>query len=358
MRKLGCLGVLVVAGVLALLIAVQFAEEPAANTETAASAAGVPPRMMAAYQYAVDQVAEAVPRCRGMRWPVLAGVAQIESNQAQGRRVSPDGQVRPRIIGPALDGSPGVRRISDTDGGRWDGDSELDRAVGPFQFLPATFRAVDDRAPVRDPHDVDDAALAAAVYVCGDGRNLADDSQLRSALFAYNNSSIYVDDVMGWIRSYDALADTPPDGASEGAQTVIDAAMSQRGVPYSWGGGTASGPSHGVCCSGGGQDGSKVLGYDCAGLTEYAYARAGVRLPRPASAQASVGRRIPASAGMAALKPGDLVFFAYSPGRDASIHHVGIYLGRGKMINAARPGTRVRVEPVWDSGFAGGARVL
>ncbi|MCD9899732.1 NlpC/P60 family protein [Streptomyces sp. MT29] len=130
-------------------------------------------------------------------------------------------------------------------------------------------------------------------------------------------------------------------------------------VPYSWGGGNAGGKSRGVCCSPGGQDGRQVVGFDVSGLTVYAFARAGVRLPRLAADQAGVGTRIPASAGYKALKPGDLVFFGYIPTRHSSIYHVGIYLGDGQMINAPRPGKPVRIDPVSSmGGFAGGASVL
>ncbi|MET8292334.1 NlpC/P60 family protein, partial [Streptomyces sp. NPDC005132] len=59
------------------------------------------------------------------------------------------------------------------------------------------------------------------------------------------------------------------------------------------------------------------------------------------------------------LKAGDLVFYAYAPGFDSTIYHVGIYVGGGQMINAARPGTVVRLDAVSAmSGFAGGARLL
>jgi cell wall-associated NlpC family hydrolase len=89
------------------------------------------------------------------------------------------------------------------------------------------------------------------------------------------------------------------------------------------------------------------------------YARAGITLPRTAATQAGAGQRIPASLGTGALKPGDLVFFAYAPGRDSTIYHVGIYAGSGQMINAARPGTVVRLDSVNAmSGYAGGARLL
>ncbi|MGW3668623.1 C40 family peptidase [Streptomyces sp. NPDC005141] len=91
----------------------------------------------------------------------------------------------------------------------------------------------------------------------------------------------------------------------------------------------------------------------------YAYAKAGIQLPRTAAAQAGTGRRIRAALGTGALKAGDLVFFADASGRDATIYHVGIYLGSGQMINAARPGTVVRLDAVNAMlGYAGGVRLL
>ncbi|MEU3137566.1 bifunctional lytic transglycosylase/C40 family peptidase [Streptomyces sp. NPDC006854] len=335
--------------------------------ELGGSAAGIPDRMLTAYKGAARLVKKEVPKCRGMRWPVLAGIAKIESNHAIGHTIAASGAITPRILGPVLNGSGAggnTTVFADTDGGRWDGDSRFERAVGPFQFLPQTFRSMgrdgNDDGTV-DPHNADDAALGAAVYLCGEGRNLRDDRQLRSALFAYNRSDAYVAEVAGWIDRYDASATTGGGaGAATGdARTVLDAALAQRGVPYSWGGGNARGKSRGVCCSPGGQDGRQVVGFDCSGLTVYAFARAGVSLPRLAADQAGVGRRIPASAGFKALKPGDLVFFAYVPGRDSSIYHVGIVVGDGQMINAPRPGGKVRIDPLSSmGGFAGGARVL
>ncbi|MGW2827430.1 C40 family peptidase, partial [Streptomyces sp. NPDC001443] len=142
-------------------------------------------------------------------------------------------------------------------------------------------------------------------------------------------------------------------------RTVLEAALSQQGVPYSWGGGNADGASYGICCSPSGKSGTTIKGFDCSGLTLYAYARAGIQLPRTAAAQAGTGRRIPASLGTSALKAGDLVFYATAPGHDATIHHVGIYLGNGQMINAPRPGTVVRLDAVNTMpGYAGGARLL
>ncbi|MFE6098169.1 NlpC/P60 family protein [Streptomyces massasporeus] len=330
------------------------------------SAADIPPRMLSAYKGAVQQVARHVPKCRGMRWPILAGIAKVESNHAAGRTIAANGDIRPKIYGVLLNGlgaGGNTTVFPDTDGGRWDGTAQGERAVGPFQFLPSTWSSVGKDGGGDgsvDPHNADDAALGAAVYLCGSGRDLARRAQLKSAIFQYNRSKAYVANVLGFIDQYTAAAKGPGlTGVSGKVRTVLDAALSQRGVAYSWGGGNASGKTYGICCSPSGKSGATIKGFDCSGLTTYAFAQAGIRLPRTAAAQAGVGRRIPAQLGTGALKPGDLVFYAYAPGRDATIYHVGIYTGNGHMINAPRPGAVVRLDAVSAmSGYAGGARLL
>ncbi|OIJ64967.1 glycoside hydrolase [Streptomyces mangrovisoli] len=333
---------------------------------TAGTVADIPARMLTAYQSAAVHVTRYVPGCRGLRWPILAGIAKVESNHATGHTISANGDIRPKIYGVLLDGSGSggnTTPVADTDHGRWDGTATGERAVGPFQFLPATWQAVGKDGNgdhVADPHNADDAAVGAAVHLCGRGRNLARSSQLDAAILQYNHSTAYLHDVLGWIEQYTAAAKDPDlTGVTGTVRTVLQAALSQRGVPYSWGGGTAHGPSTGVCCTPSGISGTTITGFDCSGLTLYAYAQAGIRLPHNAAAQAAYGRRIPASLGTAALKPGDLVFYAYAPGRDPTIHHVGIYLGNGQMIDAPRPGTVVRLDAVAAmSGYAGAARLL
>ncbi|MET7456264.1 bifunctional lytic transglycosylase/C40 family peptidase [Streptomyces sp. NPDC005574] len=330
------------------------------------SAADIPVRMLSAYKKAVQLVGRQVPRCRGMRWPILAGIAKVESNHAIGRTIATGGDIRPKIYGVLLSGSGAggnTTAFPDTDHGEWDGTASGERAVGPFQFLPSTWEGVGKDAngdKTADPHNADDAALGAAVYLCGGGRDLNKRAQLKAAIWQYNHSRAYVANVLGWIDQYTAAAKDPDlTNVSGKLHTVIEAALSQRGVPYSWGGGNAAGTSFGVCCSPSGKSGASIKGFDCSGLTTFAYATAGIRLPRTAAAQAGVGRRIPAALGTGALKAGDLVFYADAPGYDATIYHVGIYLGRGQMVNAPRPGAVVRLDAVNAMpGYAGGARLL
>lgn len=334
------------------------------------TAADIPPRMLTAYKKAVQQAGKHVPKCQGMRWPILAGIAKVESNHAVGRNIADNGDIRPKIYGVLLNGSGAggnTTSFPDHDGGKWDGTSEGERAVGPFQFLPSTWEGVGEDANgdrKADPHNADDAALGAAIYLCGKGRDLAQRDQLKAAILQYNQSGEYVSNVLDWIDQYTAAAKEPDLKSVSGkVRTVLEAALAQLGVPYSWGGGNADGKSTGSCCSPKGFSGESIKGFDCSGLTQYAFARVGIRLPRLAADQAGVGKRIPAGLGTFALKlklrPGDLVLFAYVPGRDSSIYHVGIYVGSGRMINAARPNTVVRLDAV-DAmdGYAGGARLL
>ena len=132
-----------------------------------------------------------------------------------------------------------------------------------------------------------------------------------------------------------------PGGASAKAMGAVRAALSQRGVPYSWGGGDASGPSYGTA------QGANIKGFDCSGLTLYAYAQVGISLPHYTGAQYNAGTRVSQSQ----LKPGDLVFF-YS-----DLHHMGMYIGNGNMVHAPQTGDVVKISSIAGRPFAGGVRV-
>jgi hypothetical protein len=107
-----------------------------------------------------------------------------------------------------------------------------------------------------------------------------------------------------------------------GARSAIDYARAQLGLPYQWGG---DGPAHGD------------TGFDCSGLTQAAYAAAGIRLPRTAQAQYQTGPTLPPGTSP---EPGDLVFY----GTPATVHHVGLYIGNDLMIDAPHRGTPIRIE--------------
>ncbi len=130
-----------------------------------------------------------------------------------------------------------------------------------------------------------------------------------------------------------------PGGRVSGPQAieyVIRRGASQRGVPYSWGGGAINGPSAGVD-----HDAGKV-GYDCSGFTRYSFAGVGVQIPKYSGDQYTAGRHVAPSQA----KRGDLIF--YGPGGS---QHVAIYLGNGQMMEASSAAGQVTVGPVRTAGM-------
>jgi cell wall-associated NlpC family hydrolase len=122
----------------------------------------------------------------------------------------------------------------------------------------------------------------------------------------------------------------------QASEYVIRRGMSQIGVPYSWGGGNAAGPSKGI------DSGAGITGFDCSGLVLYSFAGVGIKLPHYSGSQYGLGRKIPSSQ----MRRGDVIF--YGPGGS---QHVTIYLGQGQMLEAPDIGLKVRVAPVRSSGM-------
>ena len=260
----------------------------------------VPNPMITAYTAAAQT-------CPGLPWTILAAIGQAEtSNGKDPAQVSPSG------------------------------------AVGPMQFLPSTFALYAYPVPPGGknpptPWNPVDAAYAATRLLCANGAR--DGKNIPAAIYAYNHAGWYVAEVLNYAQLYGnatanirlASVDTgggPPADRVNGppsaaAQTAIDFAQAQIGLPYEWGG---DGPAAGD------------VGFDCSGLTQAAYAAAGISLPRTAAEQYAATPRV--SAGQP-LEPGDLVFY----GDATYIHHVGIYIGSGMMIDAPHQGAEVRIEP-------------
>ncbi len=156
---------------------------------------GLPARVVRAYGSAELAQRERTPEC-GLSWATLAGIGRVESRHGRigGADVDADGVARPPIVGVPLDGTDGTREVPDTDGGRLDGDAVLDRAVGPMQFLPGTWErygADGNGDGVRDPQQIDDAALAAAGYLCAGGRDTASGEGWWDGVLTYNRSVPY-----------------------------------------------------------------------------------------------------------------------------------------------------------------------
>ena len=170
---------------------------PAVITGLAAN--GIPNVALNAYRVAAARMESAQPSC-GIDWSLLAGIGRVESNHGRygGAVLNSDGTASPKILGPALNGVK-FAFIGDSDNGQWDGDTSYDRAMGPMQFIPTTWRAyaIDaDGNGSTDPFNINDAALAAANYLCTAGGDLRTVAGQREAVFAYNHSDSYVNQVL------------------------------------------------------------------------------------------------------------------------------------------------------------------
>ena len=331
---LACTAVITVALLMSALAAALT--PPGRNGTPPAHVDEIHPTLLDAYTRAATTLETLHPHCTGMRWSILAGIGAIESNHAAGRTVPPSGDVTPPIIGPRLDGSGVGGNLTphhDTDNGRLDRDTAYDRAVGPAQHLPDTWQTngADGNDDGRtDPQNVYDSALTSAVHLCTSSSDRAvdftDRDQLTDALFRYNPSDAYVTDALEHIDAYDQIGAATSGGpGSEAGQVAAQWALHQLGKPYIWGG---TGPN----------------GFDCSGLTQAAWAAAGVRIPRVTTDQYTAGTRVPIDE----LQPGDLLVYDTtdigSPGPAPS--HVTMYIGDGQMINAPSSGHVVRTEPV------------
>ncbi|HWI30760.1 MAG TPA: lytic transglycosylase domain-containing protein, partial [Microbacterium sp.] len=185
------------------------------------AATGIPERAVRGYAGAELAMAAESPGC-GIRWSTLAALGSIESAHGThaGSSIGDDGLTRPGIFGIDLTGESSAR-ITDTDGGVWDGKADIDRAVGPMQFIPATWEtwgADGNGDGVRDPQHIDDAALAAAGYLCHYG-DLSTPDNWRSAIFAYNHLDSYVNAVA---RAANDYAGRAPASRGSGAEPQTD----------------------------------------------------------------------------------------------------------------------------------------
>lgn len=279
------------AGGALLLAAVILAAAAAAMLS---SPAGGPGSTLAPSRHALAEIPaaylqdymQAAATCPGLPWTVLAGIGQIESGQGRDTQTSPAG------------------------------------AVGPMQFLPATFTQYDQPIPpggARPPSPLDptDAIYAAARDLCANGAR--DGTDIPAAIYSYNHDHTYVTDVLRTAATYTAPLPTAPTAA---AAKAIHYALGQLGVPYRWGGE------------------SPTSGFDCSGLTQAAYATAGITIPRTSEQQWLALPHVP----LADALPGDLVFFnpgEFIPGLPG---HVGIYLGNGQFIDAPHTGATIRID--------------
>lgn len=171
-----------------------------------ASVDGIPAAALAAYQRGEQVINSADASCN-LTWELIAAIGRVESDHGRygGNVLGEDGKSRPGIFGIPLDGSNGTAEIRDTDAGQYDDDQVYDRAVGPMQFIPSTWAIVGvdgDGDGVRDPQDIDDAALASAVYLCSGDEDLSTYGGQKAAVYRYNHSQEYVDLVISIMNAY------------------------------------------------------------------------------------------------------------------------------------------------------------
>src|SRR5699024_8601772 len=273
----------------------------------------IPQRAMRAYATATATSRKQRPQCE-LTWSTLAAVGKIASDHGRhGRR--------------ELDGQGGLSEPIGTITVRNFSGEVISRpgAAGPLQLGRnvwqrwASSASSETRPSIQD---IDDAALTAGYALCGGNRDLSTGEDWIAGLSSLNNAKRYIHRVVATADVYGTVAQRqdPPDPQ---ALRAVDFAISKIGLPYVWGG-----------------DGNKAgdAGFDCSGLTKAAYAVADVGIPRTAHSQYTAAPAIPKQGEP---KLGDLIFY----GSPAHIHHVGIYIGYGQMVDAPTFGQAVQVHP-------------
>ncbi len=224
---------------------------------------GIPSAALSAYQRAAQVIDRADKGCN-IDWTLIAAIGRVESNHGRygGNTLDDEGVSRPGIYGIPLDGGNGTARITDSDAGQYDNDTQFDRAIGPMQFIPSTWAVVGvdgDGDGDRNPQDIDDAALATAVYLCSGDEDLSTRAGQQSAVYRYNHSQDYVNLVLSIMEAYASGDFTSVPTSSAGTTTFTpdygDSVFSSgtRGFTYPKAkGGTSGGRSGSDSSSSGG----------------------------------------------------------------------------------------------------------
>jgi membrane-bound lytic murein transglycosylase B len=170
------------------------------------AANGIPKVALNAYRVAAARLAAAEPSC-GIGWWLLAGIGRVESDHGRfgGATLHADGTSTPKIIGPALTGRGNEYIPAPPNGAALAGDSVYTHALGPMQFIPQTWDSygIDGNGDhVTDIFNINDAALAAARYLCAAGGNLRTAAGQQAAILAYNHSTEYLAQVLALADAY------------------------------------------------------------------------------------------------------------------------------------------------------------
>ena len=230
-----------------------IARGDAARVVSTASTSGIPSAALAAYQRAETVINAADKSCR-LSWQLVAAIGRVESDHGRygGNALDDQGVATPGIFGIPLDGTNNTQAISDTDAGQFDNDAVWDRAVGPMQFIPSTWSVVGvdaDGDAQRNPQDIDDAALATAVYLCSGDDDLSSVAGQRAAVYRYNHSESYVDLVLSIMNAYLEGDFMPvPNGSTAAAGYIVP----DPGYTVSAGAAPGRGPKNSPSGNGGG----------------------------------------------------------------------------------------------------------
>jgi hypothetical protein len=168
--------------------------------------ADIPTAALAAYQRAAAVINLADTRCH-LDWELVAALGKVLTDHGRegGSELDDEGVSRPAVLGQRLSGRHGTTRVSDTDAGLFDRDTRFDRAVGPLLLLPAVWSVVNVDADAdgrRNPQDVDDAALSAAVLLCAGPGDFRNASHVRSEIRRYHSGAGYTKSVLGVRAAY------------------------------------------------------------------------------------------------------------------------------------------------------------
>jgi cell wall-associated NlpC family hydrolase len=137
-------------------------------------------------------------------------------------------------------------------------------------------------------------------------------------------------------------------------EAAVAAAERWVGTPYSWGGGSSTGPTLGICGPNGAENDCNVVGFDCSGLTSYGWAQEGISIPNYSVYQYTLGQHV----SISDLMPGDLLFYANDTSDPSTIHHVTMYAGNGMMVEAPFSGSYVHVTSAeFGNGYIGATRI-
>jgi cell wall-associated NlpC family hydrolase len=313
------LGLVAIAATLGGTPNASAAEPPLAGTGGGLRPGSVPKRYEAAVRKAGSMCAAAPPA-------VIAAQIQQESGW------------NPTAVSPA--GAEGISQFLPTTWPTWSnpGESPFDpeaaiAAQGRYDCAIArTVSAAQRNGQL--PKSLDLTSLMLAGYNAGPARVLE-----AGGIPPIAETQHYVETILGSAPDFAGVTDDA--GRGSFAAREIAAAEKYVGTPYAWDGGSYLGPTHGQCVSGPAANDCHKVGFDCSGLVLYAVyvaSHGSIRLSHSADEQTRHGTPVP----IKDLRSGDLIGFT-DPGATVA-HHIGIYLGHDRLLNAPESDASVRID--------------